>query len=745
MPSASLRALIRALPEPHVLVDREGGLIGLNHSAERLFGVRSDELGSMRLGDLLVDPPEHVDELLRRCSGSGTLLPGTVHVRDAGGSVMAFRCDGGVARPESARRPTVLLFRFREQERSSERFSALNRRIQALDRERFQAVVARADAEREAQRTSGLQRVTAALSEALTFGRVSEVIVEEGVRVLAAATGAIALLDAEGEALEVAHVVGVPPELVERWRRYPLSDATPLGRAVLTGEPVFIEGAEHWACFPAIEEMGRATGSEELLAVPLVAPDRVLGGLAFSFSEGRHPQKADQDLVLALARQCTQALERARLFDAERSARAEAEAAALRLEVLAEAGALLSTSLDPESALEQLARVCAGTIADYCVAYLLDGEGALRRVGFAHADPDMEPVVRSLQQIAPPQRDDAMGAGAVLRTGEPIFVPYIQDEMLATANQGPEHLSLLLRLRPRSTIIVPLAARDRTVGALAVATVDGGKRPYEASDLTMVEELARLAALTVDTVSLLAEAREASNAKSAFLATVSHELRTPLNGILGYADLLDAEVQGPLTPGQRTQVQRLRRSARHLLTIIEEILSFARIDAGEERPQLEDGVDVAALVQEAAELMEPLARERGLSLVVRVPPDPQRGAMDAPKLRQILLNLLSNAVKFTQHGEIRLSLGATADSWVFSIQDTGVGIPSEDLTRIFEPFVQATWPQGVKGGGTGLGLTVSRELARVLGGDLTVESELGVGSTFTLTLPSLRTSGDRST
>jgi len=261
-----------------------------------------------------------------------------------------------------------------------------------------------------------------------------------------------------------------------------------------------------------------------------------------------------------------------------------------------------------------------------------------------------------------------------------------------------------------------------------------------------------------------ADAVRASTAKSGFLATISHEIRTPLNAILGYHDLLDLEIDGPLSPGQRRHLSRARASGKHLLGLVTEVLDFSRVDA-ERAPMERDSFRLGDAVSGALELVMPQSRVARLRVSNAVSGYAAGLAAwgDEQRVRQILTNLLANAVKFTastdEHdGRITISAGTAtrppADTllpgegpWIYvRVEDTGRGIPADQLRAVFEPFVQGDMSLTREHGGTGLGLAISRRLAHLMGGDLTVRSEVGVGSTFFLWLPaapaeSLRTGG----
>jgi signal transduction histidine kinase len=231
-----------------------------------------------------------------------------------------------------------------------------------------------------------------------------------------------------------------------------------------------------------------------------------------------------------------------------------------------------------------------------------------------------------------------------------------------------------------------------------------------------------------------AEAESANGAKSDFLAVMSHELRTPLSAIMGYQELLADAITGPINEQQAQQLARIKSSARHLLSLIDEILTFTRIDAGREEVSIERA-SLATLLEPAAEIVEPLARARGLHIEVMLPPNPVIVETDAVKVRQMIVNLLSNAVKFTDRGRIILSGEQRGDQLVITVEDMGIGISSDHFERIFEPFWQVEQTATRRAGGTGLGLTVTRRLALLLGGDVTVKSTTGEGAVFTICLP----------
>ena len=303
--------------------------------------------------------------------------------------------------------------------------------------------------------------------------------------------------------------------------------------------------------------------------------------------------------------------------------------------------------------------------------------------------------------------------------------------------------------------------RDDEIGRLA-GSFDGmlqhieashdelGRRFEHAQALAVELERAnqRLQSAMVDANTARTEAQQANRAKDEFLATMSHEIRTPINAMIGYTDLLDIGVAGPMQPRQQEFIERIRVSGQHLIAIVNDVLDFAKIESGQMR--LERTVrPLDSTIQAAVSMLEARARARNISMDVHCVED-AAFVGDSRRVQQVLLNLLSNAVKFTEPGgritircdrrESRpvgtLSGEDTAVAWTcVTVSDTGVGISPDQLNTIFEPFVQGTGGYTRPHGGTGLGLAISRSLAHMMSGDLTVESEPGAGASFTLWLP----------
>jgi PAS domain S-box-containing protein len=232
------------------------------------------------------------------------------------------------------------------------------------------------------------------------------------------------------------------------------------------------------------------------------------------------------------------------------------------------------------------------------------------------------------------------------------------------------------------------------------------------------------------------EAEEANRAKSAFLAVMSHELRTPLNAIAGYVELIELGIHGPVTDAQHSALDRIKRSQRHLLRLINDVLNLARIEAGHVAYAIED-VALNEVIASVLPMIEPQLTAKNVRFLVEAPPSIVARA-DRDKTQQILINLLNNAVKFTQAGGkvcVSATVALDAEHVLLRVEDTGIGIPENMLDLVFEAFVQVDVTHTRAAEGTGLGLSISRDLARGMKGELSAESTVGEGSAFTLTLP----------
>lgn len=423
-----------------------------------------------------------------------------------------------------------------------------------------------------------------------------------------------------------------------------------------------------------------------------------------------------------------------RLYLRERQARLRAERAERRSAFLSEASRLLGLSLNYPLALKSVARLAVETLADWCAVYTTGDRGRRPRLEVAHANPAMERHVTTLYREWERAGFPRLIADAV-DARRPLLLQHVSPEVRAGLAEAPRARSALAELELTSAMVVPLIARGAILGSITFAA-DGTRRRYTETDLELAQELARRAALAIDNAQLFQAALDADRAKTNFLAVVSHELRTPLTAIIGYADLLAEELPGPLNPRQRTEIERLRSNADQLLGLVDRILDYARLGIEPEEAEIES-FDFFALVRDTADEFRGTATGKGLGYLVTVPARERIILSDPAKLRQILRALITNAVNFTQRGRVSLE-AESEDAYVaVRVMDTGPGIPPELQDRIFEPFAQVEAPNIRRVGGAGLGLSLARRLAHLLGGEITLRTEPGRGSTFTVRIPVL--------
>jgi signal transduction histidine kinase len=431
---------------------------------------------------------------------------------------------------------------------------------------------------------------------------------------------------------------------------------------------------------------------------------------------------------------------------AEASSPTAVDDARARWSFLAAASEHLADSLDYETTLRTVAGLSVPLLGSWSIVDLVEPDGAIRRLAIVHPDPAMQALAQRLESGWPPQRDDPVGPATVARTGVAELVVTVPDELLVRVAGGDENLGLLRSLGIASLITVPMRARGRILGTMTFLSASP-ERTFTASDLSLAEDLGRRCGVSIENARLhrdtlaLAESEagrlraEAENeTKAEFLSMLSHELRTPLNGIAGYLELLSMEVAGPLTGRQRQYIDRIQTGERQLLRMIEDMLNFIRLYSQQVQYERVD-FPLAGVVQDVAGSYRPALEAKGLALHVHCPPDLRANA-DAAKVWQVVSNLLSNARKFTEPGgQVWVECEADGDVVCVRVRDTGCGMDGASLRKIFDPFYQADLSLTRSADGAGLGLAISRQLARGMDGDLTVETVWGAGSTFTLTLP----------
>jgi signal transduction histidine kinase len=467
---------------------------------------------------------------------------------------------------------------------------------------------------------------------------------------------------------------------------------------------------------------------------PVIADDGRAATLGIEIRELPQP-----DAALDLQRQVAEQMLLSALR--ERGFAEDAEAARRRATFLAEAGRQLAESVDQSSTLVSLTKLALPTLGAWCIVDILEEGDAVRRLRIYHPDPEKQKLAQELERGWTPRADDPFGAPAMLREPRTIAITDDVETMLAATARSPANMEIMRKLGIGSLLTVPLVARKRLLGAITFISAKGGVS-YSPDDVQLAEDVATRGALALDSAQVYdlalghqRSAESANRAKTAFLGAMSHELRTPLNAIGGYIDLLDMGLRGPVTAAQHADFARVKTNQQHLAVLITEILNFVRVGSGRVAYAVSD-VKACASMQHAINLIEPLFGQKGIvfdgitgdsSIVAQADPD---------RVTQILVNLLSNAIKFTAAGgHISATCAATVDTVTLQVSDTGIGIAPEKHEAIFEPFIQLKESFADRESGVGLGLAISRDLARAMKGDLTVESSEGKGARFTLSLP----------
>lgn len=617
---------------------------------------------------------------------------------------------------------------------------------------------ARKVAERRATRLDRLQKVTAALTIPLAPAQVAQVVVEQGIDALEAKGGLVALLDESGQFLEIISAFGYPPQVLENWKRFPLDLVSPITDAIRSGEVVLIEPGEHsFSQYPQLQEKFT---SDSYAAIPLEVEGRSFGALGLTFNPGHRMDQEDHNFIMALAQQCAQALERARLEEAEQVARLQTEINQSRLAFLAEASEILNSSLDYETTLSNLARLIVPRQADWCSVDIVGEDGRLERLAVAHVDQAKVAWAHELHRRYPPDMNATSGIPNIIRTGQPEIYPVITDEMLVLTAKDDEQLSILREIGFSSAMIVPLVARGRGMGAISFVWAESGYH-YDQAELNFAEDLSHRAAMAVDNSRLYHEAQEAvlvqkelDYFKNLFLSTATHELRTPLTSVKGYAQLLERALKklrdAETTPDPlafRKDLDRHVRSIEMVVWQVErmnrligELLDFSRLDNDKFELNLTRQVNLSEVINRVVEQLTTAGESSPVT--VTLPETPVLGFWDESRLEQVLINLISNAFKYSpEKSPVTIGLDqrfvphtheAEAVVWV---RDSGIGIEEEHQANIFDRFYRVRSGSTTRIDGLGLGLYISHEIVSHHGGRMWLESQPGKGSTFYFALP----------
>jgi signal transduction histidine kinase len=459
------------------------------------------------------------------------------------------------------------------------------------------------------------------------------------------------------------------------------------------------------------------------------------GGRSRWINTKSHLVRGDDDRPLRMVGASIDVTQRVELLAAERRARAEAEVARRRLELLAGAGEVLSRSLDPDETLQAIATTLVPQIADWCRIDLLDGNGVLQRRLAYHSDPVRAERALTLARELRAAPDTVGSMAWVLATGRSHYGGF---DGPATAADPALHL-YTRTLGLKFQYVMPLIARGRTIGTMAVIQAESGRGLTE-EDRALVLALGQRAALALDNARLYAEAgaarqqaESANRAKDEFLAMLGHELRNPLAPITTALELM--ALRGP---GASVEERRIiGRQVTHLSRLVEDLLDVSRITQGKVQLRRE-AVDMRTVVANAVELTRPLFETHAHPVELRLGERRAIVSGDAVRLTQVLCNLLVNAAKFTpRDGHVTLGLRAEGGFVEILVEDSGSGIAPQLLPRVFDLFVQGQQAMDRRAGGLGLGLTIVRMLVEMHGGTVAAASEgPGLGSSFIVRLPS---------
>ena len=499
------------------------------------------------------------------------------------------------------------------------------------------------------------------------------------------------------------------------------------GRTVLDGAVVHVPDVLADPEY-ALRETAEVGGYRGILSVPMLREGQIVGAITVPRAEVGHFSEKQLDLLKTFASQAVIAIQNVRLFNETREALERQTATAEILKVISSSPTDLTPVFD--AILENALRLCD---ADMGVIFRYE-RGEYRSAAMRVPDPAFAAALREPLRPSP-----QTGLGRIAITKDTVQIPDVLDEA-AYRDRDPLRMMTAKLGGVRTWLGVPMLREDELIGAILIYRKE--VRVFDERQIGLLVTFADQAAIAIQNVRLFLEIQEknlqleiAGKHKSEFLANMSHELRTPLNAIIGFSEVLLEKMFGEMNEKQEDYLKDIHSSGKHLLSLINDILDLAKVEAGRMELNLSK-FDLPTAIDNALTLIRERAMRHSIALAAEV--DPQLGEVNADerKLKQILLNLLSNAVKFTPEGG-RIAVGARlkGDMIEISVTDTGIGIAPEDHAAVFEEFKQVGTDYTRKAEGTGLGLALTRRLVELHGGAMRLESEPGKGSTFSFTLP----------
>jgi signal transduction histidine kinase/putative methionine-R-sulfoxide reductase with GAF domain len=570
-------------------------------------------------------------------------------------------------------------------------------------------------------------------SSAMDTQPVFQAIVESAVRLSGALFGSVYRFD--GALIHMTAHHNYPNAALEFSRRFfpaPPGRQTFTGRAILERAVVHVPDVSQDTERLLARDLAETVGFRSALAVPMLHEGNPIGAITVWRADVGPFSDTHVALLQTFADQAVIAIQNERLFKELQARTGELSRSVEKLTALGEVGRAVSSTLDLETVLTtivsravELAGLEAGAIYEY---------DEMAEVFHLRATQNLsEEFLEIARPLALPKGEGATGRLAVTR--EPVQIP----DVAAPGAYRGRLRDILLRLGHRALLAVPLISENHIVGGLVVNRRQPGE--FEPDVIDLLKTFATQSALAIQNAKLFRELQDksrqlevASQHKSEFLANMSHELRTPLNAVIGFSEVLAERMFGDLNEKQEEYLKDIHASGQHLLSLINDILDLSKIEAGRMELELTD-FHLPAALDHALTLVRERAARRGIALQTNV--DERLGQIQADerKIRQVVLNLLSNAIKFTPEGG-RIAVGAVLrDGFVeVSVSDTGVGIAPEDQEAVFEEFRQVGTAEK-KAEGTGLGLTLCRRFVELHGGRIWVTSQVGIGSTFTFTLP----------